>query len=589
MAHRGSRHRGDPVTTYHQHECVIVGAGGAGLMAAINAVGAGGDVAVVSKLYPTRSHTGSAQGGIGAALGNVEEDRWEWHAFDTVKGSDYLADQDAVDILCKEAIDAVYELEHMGLPFSRLENGRIAQRRFGGHTRNEGEGPVHRSCYAADRTGHMILQTLYQQCLARGVAFFDEHYMVDLIMVEGACAGVVTYELATGKLHVFHAKSVLLATGGWGRVFEMTSNAFTLTGDGAALVARHGIPLEDMEFYQFHPTGLHPLGILISEAARGEGGFLVNGAGERFMPTYAPTVRDLAARDVVSRAILSEVRAGRGVGGERYVHLDLRHLSQDVLDHKLPDITELARHYLGIEAKHGFIPVSPTAHYAMGGIPTDVQARVVRGATQTVIGGLYAAGECACVSVHGANRLGTNSLVDLIVFGRRGGKAMVEWARERAYLPLPPGPEGPARAQLAGLLAATGGVSPAALRAEMQQAMTLGASVYRSTETLAQARAVVDSVRQRLPAMVVGDRSLRFNYDLLEALELTYLVDLAAVTVTSAEARTESRGAHYRDDFPTRNDGDWLKHTLASFTDGGIQVGYKPVVPGRYQPKARTY
>jgi succinate dehydrogenase / fumarate reductase flavoprotein subunit len=577
------------MTTFHQHECVIVGAGGAGLMAAINAVMAGGDVAVVSKLYPTRSHTGSAQGGIGAALANVEEDHWQWHAFDTVKGSDYLADQDAVDILCKEAVDAVYELEHMGLPFSRLPDGRIAQRRFGGHTRNEGEGPVHRACYAADRTGHMILQTLYQQCLARGVRFFDEYYMIDLIMVDGACAGVVTYDLATGELHVFHAKNVLLATGGWGRIFEVTSNAFTLTGDGAAIVARHGIPLEDMEFYQFHPTGLHPLGILISEAARGEGGFLVNAQGERFMATYAPTVKDLAARDVVSRAILSEVRAGRGVNGERYVNLDLRHLSREVLDKKLPDITELARHYLGVDAKEAFIPVSPTAHYAMGGIPTDVGAQVVRDDTGTVVPGLYAAGECACVSVHGANRLGTNSLVDLIVYGRRGGRNMAAAAREMTYLPLPEEPERRAKAQLAALLERTQGVAPAELRRHLQQAMTLGASVFRSAETLAQAQTAVDETRRRFPEMVVTDRSKAYNYALLEALELDYLIDLAAVTVASATARTESRGAHYRDDFPRRDDADWLKHTLAYREDGGIRIGYKPVVLGRYKPKARTY
>jgi succinate dehydrogenase / fumarate reductase flavoprotein subunit len=577
------------MTTYHRHECVIVGAGGAGLMAAINAVRAGADVAVVSKLYPTRSHTGSAQGGIGAALANVEEDRWEWHAFDTVKGSDYLADQDAVDVLCKEAIDAVYELEHMGLPFSRLPDGKIAQRRFGGHTRNEGEGPVHRSCYAADRTGHMILQTLYQQCLARGVRFLDEFYMVDLIMVDGACAGIVAFELATGDLHVIHAKTVLLATGGWGRIFEVTSNAFTLTGDGAAVVARQGIPLEDMEFYQFHPTGLHPLGILISEAARGEGGFLVNAAGERFMPRYAPTVKDLAARDVVSRAILTEVRAGRGINGERYVNLDLRHLSREVLDKKLPDITELARHYLGVDAKEAFIPVSPTAHYAMGGIPTDVEARVVRDDHGTLVPGLYAAGECACVSVHGANRLGTNSLVDLIVFGRRGGKHMAATARQLDYLPLPPHPERRAQTQLGTLLERTEGPNPATLRSQLQEAMTLGASVFRSAETLAHTQTVVAEVRQRFPLLAVGDRSKSYNYALLEALELDYLIDLAALTVASAAARTESRGAHYRDDFPQRDDADWLKHTLAYLGDGGIRIGYKPVVLGRYQPKPRTY
>ncbi|MBC7545446.1 MAG: succinate dehydrogenase flavoprotein subunit [Candidatus Sericytochromatia bacterium] len=578
------------MTIYHRHEAVIVGAGGAGLMAAINAVTAGADVAVISKLYPTRSHTGSAQGGIGAALANVEEDRWEWHAFDTVKGSDYLADQDAVDVLCKEAIDAVYDLEHMGLPFSRLPDGRIAQRRFGGHTRNLGEAPVHRACYSADRTGHMILQTLYKQCLARDVHFFNEYYMLDLIFTdEGACVGVVALDLADGELHVFHAKTVLLATGGWGRIYEVTSNSYTLTGDGAAIAARCGIPLEDMEFYQFHPTGLHPLGILISEAARGEGGFLVNGLGEPFMANYAPTVKDLAARDVVSRAILAEVLAGRGVDGQTFVHLDLRHLSGDVLAKKLPDITELALHYLGIDAKTHMIPVSPTAHYAMGGIPTDIEARVVRDERNTLVPGLYAAGECACVSVHGANRLGTNSLVDLIVFGRRGGRHMAQTAKNTGYLALPPHPEARARALVARWLVQGTGEAVPTLRSALQKAMTLGASVLRNADLLAGTQRTLADIRERLGRAVITDLSLRYNHALLEAIELEFLLELAEITAASAEARTESRGAHYRDDHPRRDDDTWLRHTLAWRDAEGVRLGYKPVVLGRYQPMARSY
>src|SRR5690554_7783770 len=419
------------------HDVVIVGAGGSGLMAALYAKEGGADVAVISKLHPLRSHTGAAQGGIGAALGNLEEDSPEWHAFDTVKGSDYLGDQDAIEIMCQEAPEVVLELEHMGLPFSRTEDGKIAQRRFGGHSHHFGEGPVRRSCYAADRTGHMILQTLYQQCIKAGVMFFDEFQVLDLVLSEGRAAGVVAYQIRTGDLHIFHAKAVLFATGGFGRMFAVTSNALAFTGDGPAIAFRNGVPLEDMEFFQFHPTGIYKLGILITEGVRGEGGVLRNNQGERIMERYAPTMKDLASRDVVSRAIYHEVRAGRGIGGKRYVHLDATRLGPEVVATKLPDIADFCRTYLGIDPTYEPIPVQPTAHYAMGGIPTDVDARVVIDPDNTVLPGLYAAGECACVSVHGANRLGTNSLLDLVVFGRRAGIDMARYCREAELPPLP--------------------------------------------------------------------------------------------------------------------------------------------------------
>src|SRR5437763_3260319 len=394
---------------YYKFDVVIVGSGGAGLMAAMQLPNA--SVAVLTKVYPTRSHTGAAQGGVAAALGNQEEDHWKWHMYDTVKGGDYLVDQPAAEILTREAIDAVIELEHWGLPFNRTADGRIDQRRFGGHTRNHGQAPVRRACFAADRTGHMILQTLYQQCIKRGIRFFNEFYVLDLLMEDGRCAGVVAYELASGQIHVFRAKAVLFATGGYGRVFKITSNAHTLTGDGMAICYRRGIPLQDMEFFQFHPTGTYKMGILISEAVRGEGGILINSEGERFMERYAPTIKDLAPRDMVSRAIYQEIKEGRGIEGKDYVYLDVRHLDAEVLEKKIPDVTEFARIYLGVEPLREPVPIQPTAHYGMGGIPTNVDGQVVVGPDETAVPGLYAAGECACVSVHRATPLGTNSLL----------------------------------------------------------------------------------------------------------------------------------------------------------------------------------
>ncbi|MEA2451325.1 MAG: succinate dehydrogenase / fumarate reductase, flavoprotein subunit [Actinomycetota bacterium] len=575
---------------HHTYDAVIVGAGGAGLRAALEA---GGRVktAVVSKLYPTRSHTGAAQGGMCAALANVEEDSWEWHAFDTVKGGDFLADQDAVDVMCKEAVTSVLELEKMGLPFNRTEDGRIDQRRFGGHTRNHGEAPVKRACYAADRTGHMILQTLYQQCNKAGVEFYDEFFVLDLLMVEGACAGIVAYEIATGELHVFHAKSVLFATGGYGKMFKITSNAHTLTGDGPGVVYRKGLPLEDMEFFQFHPTGLYGLGILLSEAARGEGGILRNADGERFMERYAPTIKDLAPRDMVSRAEFFEIKEGRGVGPKKdYILLDLTHLDPHVIETKLPDITEFARTYLNVEPLKEGVPIVPTAHYAMGGIPTNVNAEVLRDHTGATVPGFYAAGECACVSVHGANRLGTNSLLDIVVFGRRGGLAMAEHASTTKLLDLPEDPAKPTEDWLASLYEGGGPEFSANIRAHLQEVMMDKASVVRTEESLGEAEAELATLQQRYSQTRVRDRSKVFNTEVIEHIELGFLLDMAEALVVSARARTESRGGHYREDHQQREDEQWLKHSFISRSETGeTSLNYKDVTMGRYEPVERKY
>ncbi len=578
--------------TYHEYDAVIVGGGGAGLMAAVNL--AGKDLAVVSKLYPVRSHTGAAQGGIGAALGNVEEDHWEWHMFDTIKGGDYLTDQDAAEILAREAVETVYELEHWGLPFSRTPDGKIAQRRFGGHTREFGKAPVHRSCYAADRTGHMILQTLYQQCVKNRVKFFDEYLVVDLILSEGRTAGVVALSIPDGYLHVFHAKAVLFATGGCGRVFSVTSNAHALTGDGMSVALRAGVPLEDMEFFQFHPTGIYRLGILITEGARGEGGKLINGKGERFMERYAPTMLDLAPRDIVSRCIYQEVRAGNGINGKDYVHLDMRHLGRDIIEKKLPDITDFVRTYLGIDPVEEPVPVQPTAHYAMGGVPTDNQGRVIQDEKNTVVPGFYAAGECACVSVHGANRLGTNSLVDILVFGRRAGKDMAQYVAQADFPSLPSKPEGQASALMARLREGPEADEPkesvAAVRDELQREMMDKAGVFRAAETLAAGRDRVRELQERYQRVRIQDRGHVFNTDMVEAIELGFLLDVAQVTVEAALARQESRGAHSREDFPKRDDANWLKHSLGyRSATGAIEFRYKPVTITRFQPQERKY
>ena len=574
----------------HTYDAVIVGAGGAGLRAAIETAGKC-HTAVLTKLYPTRSHTGAAQGGMCAALANVEEDSWEWHAFDTVKGSDYLGDQPAIDIMCREAVDAVIELEHFGLPFNRTPEGRIDQRRFGGHTRNHGEAPVRRACYAADRTGHMILQTLFQQCVARGVTFFNEYQVLDVSLVDGRVAAVVAYELATGDLHIFECKAAMFATGGYGRMFKVSSNAVTLTGDGPGVLYRRGIPMQDMEFFQFHPTGIYKLGILLSEAARGEGGILRNSEGERFMERYAPTVKDLAPRDMVSRAMLTEVREGKGIGPNKdYLHLDLTHLPPELIDEKLPDITDFVRTYMALEPKTDLIPIQPTAHYAMGGIPTNVQAEVVIDAENTVFPGLYAAGECACVSVHGANRLGTNSLLDIVVFGRRGGLAMAEYVNQVEPVPAPKDAADATRREIERLVQTSVGENVADIRETLQVEMFDKASVFRTDQSLRQVLATIGELRARYEKASIQDTGSTFNYDLTEAIELGYLIDLAETLVVGALARTESRGGHFRDDYPIRDDANWLKHTLARRgDDGGVVLDYKPVVLGKYEPMERKY
>ena len=579
---------------FHQYDAIIVGAGGAGLMAALYAA-KGANVAVLSKLYPTRSHTGAAQGGIGASLGNLEEDNWHWHAYDTVKGSDYLGDQDAIEVLAKMAPEVIYELEHMGLPFDRTPDGKIAQRPFGGHSRDYGQAPVRRSCYAADRTGHMILQTLYQQCMKENVTFFNEYQMVDLIIEKEGdsylCKGVIAYEIDTGELHTFHAKAVMLATGGWGKCWSVTSNAFTLTGDAPAILLRHGLELEDMEFFQFHPTGIYRLGFLITEGVRGEGGILLNSEGERFMERYAPTMKDLASRDVVSRAIYLEIEEGRGIGGKPYVHLDAVHLGEEQLMKKLPDIVEISRVYLGVDPVTSPIPVQPTAHYAMGGIPTDLDGRVIMGVEREPVYGLYAAGEVACVSVHGANRLGTNSLTDLVVFGKLAGQHMAKFADEIDFQPLPKDPEGWARGEIERLLSnSTDEATAAKIRNEMQESMQHGVGIYRTDKLMSETITKLKELQQRYKKVGVEDKGKRFNTDLMEAMELGNLLDIAEVTALSAINRTESRGAHARGDYETRNDADWLKHTLIRRgTDGGYEISYKPVVITDFEPKERKY
>ena len=593
----------------HQFEVVVVGAGGAGLMAGLYA-SRGAKTAVISKLYPTRSHTGAAQGGISAALGNYEEDKPEWHTYDTVKGSDYLGDQDAIEFMTNEAIDAVLELEHMGLPFDRTPEGRISQRPFGGHTNNETGKPVRRACHAADRTGHMILQTLYQQCLKNKVTFFDEYQVLDFLIVNGKTAGVVAVALATGEIHTFHAKAVIMATGGHGRIFEVTSNAYAYTGDGAAVLLRRGLPLEDMEFFQFHPTGIYKLGILITEGVRGEGGVLINGSGERFMPKYAPTVKDLASRDVVSRAIYTEIREGRGANGSNYVYLDVRPESvikyaamdgrtnpdgtpykitgEQVLA-KLPDIIDFCRVYLGVDPITQLMPIQPTAHYTMGGIPTNKFGEVIIDDKNTTFPGLYAAGECACVSVHGANRLGTNSLLDLVVFGKHAGLKAAEYAKQADYQNLPGKAEDGARSQFDTLRNGTGKENAFDISTEMKKVMFEDVGIYRNGAIMESALDKVLELKDRFKHVHVTDTGKIFNTELLNAWELGNMLDVAELVTVCAMNRTESRGGHSREDYPQRDDEHWLKHTLAWKEDGKVQIGYKPVVITKYQPKARVY
>ncbi len=571
-----------------QHDIVIVGAGLAGLRAAVVCAGEA-NVAVVTKVFPTRSHSGTAQGGITASIGNEEEDHWEWHLFDTVKGSDYLSDQDAVEIMVRDAPRAIYELEQMGVPFSRTPEGKIAQRNFGGHTRDYGKKPVKRACYAADHTGRVVLDTLYDECLRHQVKFYSEHYVLSLVFEEGRCMGVVTYELETGELHFLQAKTVLLATGGCGKIYKTTSNGFASTGDGFSLAYRSGIPLEDMEFIQFHPTGLYPLGILVSEAARGEGGILRNGHGERFMERYAPTIKDLAARDVVSRAILTEIKEGRGIGGKDYVYLDLTHLEEKKISEKLWEIASFVRIYLGIDPVHDPIPVQPTCHYIMGGIPTDVDGRVLGDEKGSIIRGLYAAGECACVSVHGANRLGCNSLLDLLVFGRRSGMAMKEEIKQYEHRSISADPLRTVEEKITRLMNHKGGEKVDPLWKRMQSIMMDDGSVFRNERGLKKGIEEIRILKERHQDIEIVNKGKAFHFELMEAIELGHQLDLSEVILFSAFHRKESRGAHFREDFPARADRYYLKHTLVFQTPKGPEVRYKPVKITRFQPQARVY
>jgi succinate dehydrogenase / fumarate reductase flavoprotein subunit len=563
------------------HDVVIVGGGLAGLRAAM-ASGPRVDTAIVSKLHPLRSHTGAAQGGIAASLGNASEDSWEAHLFDTVKGSDYLCDQDAAEIMVREAPDNVYDLEHQGVLFSRTKEGRIAQRPFGGHSRP-------RACYAADWTGHTILHTVYEQSLTAGVTFYDEWYALRLAMVDGACAGVVAMNIATGEIEAFQAKAVLLATGGYGRAYQITSNAHANTGDGLSLVLDAGLQVQDMEFVQFHPTGFYQQGILVTEGARGEGGYLVNGQGERFMERYAPEKMELAPRDVISRAVQKEIDEGRGVNGEDFVYLDIRHFGEEHIRERLPQIRELAISFVGVDPAEDPIPIQPTAHYSMGGIPTDVHGQVVLGPKSQPVPGLFAAGECACVSVHGANRLGTNSLLEAVTFGRRAGRRAAEFAAKAPRIPFPNDVFERASEELEELRYATGSERGPRLRAELQEAMTQFCGIFRESEGLARCTEVLGKLQERMQQVGLRDKSQVFNTELVETLETGHLLDFSETIVAGALARKESRGAHSRTDFPNRDDEHWLKHTLAWRDQDRVKLAYKDVVITRHPPEVRRY
>lgn len=570
-----------------RHDVLIVGAGLAGLRAATEIAGKA-DVGLISKVYPTRSHSGAAQGGIAAALQNEEPDFWEWHMYDTVKGGDYLTDQDVAEILARDAVRAVYELEHMGVPFNRTPEGKIAQRYFGGHTSNFGKAPVKRICYASDRSGRVIMDTLYFDAVRKGIKIYPEFHVLDLVMHDGQVAGLVAYELATGEVHFFQSRVILLATGGYGKVFKVTSNAFASTGDGLSLTYRLGLPLEDMEFVQFHPTGIWGLGVLITEAARGEGGILRNNSGERFMERYAPVIKDLAPRDMVSRAIYTEIREGRGIKGQDYVHLDLTHLGEKKLAERLSDISSFVKIYLGLNPAVDLIPVHPTCHYMMGGIAVTKDGNAVD-ENNNPVPGLYAAGECSCISLHGANRLGCNSLLDLVVFGRRAGLHIMENLDRLPWVDPPPRPEEKAIERIRRIKENRTGEKAVGIRRSMQEVMMDGCSVFRREDSLKKTLDTVRELEQRALNVSIDNTGTRYNTDLIDALELQNMVPLAEAITASALNRTESRGAHWREDYPNRDDGNWLKHTLVRKTDSGVSITYKPVTVTLFPPKPRTY